>query len=324
MLGNMFEYSSPVNSYYASGSDRVDDPYYAQYSSQRVPTNERYNAEDWPSSSPDYVPTARDPRERREREPYEERTRTIRPDDYYDDRSRFYRADERYSSGRSARSVRSDQDHNWYQTDTMRSSARSYSTANRRFTTDPSQYRTDSDSPGKEAFDASNDRTLRADDKEWYLDHSKKSSGAIVDSGTLSRNRDKIAINEMYNKSDDTPLEQGVVNVQPVATNSMHVSGLQKNQDNTCCGFLGNTDVPVGSGTTGGLVASYGVLDKNKGGVVVGVAGNRSDTPGDCWRGCCKPAIFTLLILLMLVVFALVAGLLFYFNCKYKFIYYYL
>lgn len=308
----MFKYSSPVSSYYASNSDRVDDPYYAQYSTtQRVPMNDRYAAEDWPSPSPDYVPNTRDIRER---EPYEERTRTIRPDDYYDDRSRFYRSDERYS-GRSTRSARSDQDHNWYQSDTTRSSARSY--PNRRYPTDTSQYRAEDGSPGKEAFDTNNDRTLRADDKDWYYDHARKSSVGKVDGSTLSR-RDKLSNNDNYNKTDDTNLDQSVaVNMQSNPTNSMQVSGLQKNQDNTCCGFLGNADGTAGSRPVGGLVASYGVLDKSKGGVVVGVAGNRSDTPGDCWRGCCRPAMFTLLILLVLLVFAVVAGFLFYFNCEY-------
>lgn len=37
----------------------------------------------------------------------------------------------------------------------------------------------------------------------------------------------------------------------------------------------------------------------------------------DCWVTCCKPAIFLFLLVLMVVVFTLVAGLLFYYNCKY-------
>lgn len=54
------------------------------------------------------------------------------------------------------------------------------------------------------------------------------------------------------------------------------------------------------------------------------LSGGSSSTPGaevDCWVTCCKPAIFLFLLILMLVVFALVSGLLVYYNCKYYFYY---
>lgn len=317
MLRNMFDYSSPVSSYYASGSDRVDDTYYTRYTPQHAPataTAERYSTDDWPTSSPDYATTAtaaRDPRERRE--PFEERTRTIRPDDYYDDRNRLYRTEDRYS-GRSTRSARSDQDHNWYQSDTTRSSGQNYSTIRRYPAAESSTYRTDSESSGKEVFEGGNDRTLRAEERDWYFEHTTKpSAGKVETSRSRVNSGDKV--NEVYNNKLNEPhLEHSVTN-EPMSVNSAQVGGgLQKNLDNTCCGFLGNPDA-TNNRPVGGLVASYGVLDKNKG-VVVGVAGPRSEAPGDCWRGCCKPAIFTLLLMLLLLVFALVAGLLLYFNCK--------
>lgn len=54
-----------------------------------------------------------------------------------------------------------------------------------------------------------------------------------------------------------------------------------------------------------------------------GLLGGGSSVPApsarevDCWVSCCKPAIFLFLLVLMLVVFALVSGLLVYYNCKY-------
>lgn len=53
------------------------------------------------------------------------------------------------------------------------------------------------------------------------------------------------------------------------------------------------------------------------------LGGGNSTTPGssgqevDCWITCCKPAIFMILLVLMVVVFALVSGLLLYYNCEY-------
>lgn len=278
----MFEYST---SYYSNGGDRPEDGAY--YSTQYAPSYRFTNTEEWPAPSPADYGTTR-PVERRES--YEERTRTIRPEDYYDDRSRLYRTEDRYS-GRSTRSARSEQDHNWYPSDTMRSSGKNFNTTVRaRYPTEAPQYATDSETSSKDVYDSANDRTLRIEEKDWYSDQNRKHPSERAESGTLSRQR----------------------NVDKSVAGEKAEEERQKLQDNNYSSYVGNSESrPV-------QVASYGVLDKSKGGVIVGVSGTHSEAPGDCWRACCKPAIITLLLLLMLFVFALVAGLLLYFNCKYQ------
>lgn len=225
-------------------------------------------------------------------------------------------------------------------------------------------------------YEGNNDNTLRAEERNWYIENHRSNHHSPRVHETLPRT------SKEQRKEEDK--KQEIETTDNEVTRRVGTANRLRRKEDRCsceCWPTGSPEMTMNGDQKAvpqsavDMVASYGVYQNphdddeqagfvritNRGypyqnqqqGVVVnesgnstvvprgteinntqrksfmqkccGFLGNPNPTPApsgqedDCWITCCKPAIFLFLLVLMVVVFALVSGLLVYYNCKYIF-----